>query len=298
MKISPVVSQANSIQAEGAAGDPQVSRVERVRSMRMNVNRTPGTAPVPPPAAPAPEEKLTIQDPNDAATGAVEATEPLSPQLAALAKQRRALQAKERELAEREKALAEKPASAIDLARLKSEPLSVLLEAGVTYDQLTEAILADQAGNGSALRALQEQIKALQTGMDEKLSERDKQAEQAVLAEMRKDAERFAKEGDQYELIRETNSVPAVMQLIERTYRESGEVLDVREAMELVETELVNEGLRLAASTKVKGKLLPEQPRPASPQQRPVTLTNRDTAQVPMGRKERALLAFHGQLNK
>lgn len=259
----------------------------------MTTNATPGTVPA---------ETLAIPDTGDTAEATVEATQPLSPQFAALAKQRRALQVKERELADREKALSTQPSNqggGVDLARLKSEPLSVLLENGVTYDQLTEAILANQNGNGPELQALKAEIAALKEGVDKKFTDKTTAEEQQVLSEMRKEATRLAAEGDTFELVRETGSIPQVMTLIERTYRETGEVLDVNEAMQLVEDELITESLKLAALKKVQGRLKPEAPQAPPPQQRQMrTLTNRDTAVQPLSRKERALLAFTGQLKK
>ncbi len=286
MKIAPVPAMT-------AAVDPQAPRPQSVRSMRMNTNATPGLTPVP-------AEPLAISDTVDPTEPAVEATEPLSPQFAALAKQRRALQVKERELADREKAISAQSSNqegVIDLARLKSEPLSVMLEAGVTYEQLTKAILDQQ--DGGELQALKAKIAALEEGVDKKFADNASQAEQQVLAEMEKEATKLAAEGETFELVRETGSIPEVMKLIERTYRETGEVLDVSEAMQLVEDELITESLKLAALKKVQGRLQPE-PAPApQPQQRQMrTLTNRDTAVAPLSRKERALLAFSGQLKK
>ncbi len=292
MKISPMASAANTVTG---SPDPQVARVQSVRALRMNTNATPGLREAPP------AEELTIPNPNEAEP-AVEDTQPLSPQLAALAKQKRALQVKEREIADREKALLAQTSTqegGVDLAKLKSDPLGVLLEAGVTYDQLTEAILSNQNGGGAELQALKAEIKALKEGVDQKFTDKDTAAEQAVLAEMRRDATRLAAEGETFELVRETGSIPQVMQLIERTYRETGEVMDVSEAMQAVEDELIAESLKLAGLKKVQGRLQPE-PAPAlQPQQRQMrTLTNRDTAAPAMSRKDRALLAFAGQLKK
>ena len=274
MKISPVTAPAPV--------DAQAQRVLNTRAIKMNVNRTPGLEAAPPLVPdPSTNQKVAIPDGDSTQEqGVVEATEPLSPQMAALAKQRRALQAKERELADREKKLQEPRADAVDLTRIKTEPLSVLLEAGVTYDQLTEAILADQSGNSPELRKLQAKLAEMEQKVTKTFEDRDKQAEQAALAEMRKTAERLVREGDTYEMVRET-----------------GEVMDETEALSLIEEELLERGTKLANLGKVRGKLAPEQPA-QSPQQRPMTLTNRDTAQPPMSRKQRALAAFHGQLNK
>lgn len=297
MKIAPLSSPANTVGAVGA-NDPAPSMAQRVRSVRMNTNATPGRTEAPP----APES-LTNPDTVEPAPVEPEANEPLSPQLAALAKQRRALQVKERELADREKALAAQPPTQGDVitkAQLKSDPLSTLLEAGVTYDQLTEAILANQSGITPEINALKAEIKALKEGVDKTFSDRDAQSETRVLAEMQKVVTGLVAEGDTFELIRETKSVPSVMKLIKRTYDETGEVLSEQEACQFIEDELVQESLKIAGIGKVQSRLAPPAPVPPPPQQRAGmrTLTNRDTAQVPLSAKQRALAAFNGTLHK
>jgi hypothetical protein len=256
----------------------------------MHTNATPGMVEAQVQELPRP---LSPLDNNK--EGEREETQPLSPQFAALAKQRRALQ-QERQAFEREKAerAAATPGATVDLARLKSEPLRVLLESGVTYDQLTQSILANDSGYNPEIQALKAELKALKDGVDNTLSERDKQARAQVLSEMRREATRLVQD-DSYELVRETRSIPKVMELIERTFDDSGEVLDVTEAMQLVEAELEKDSLRLAQLKKIQSRLSPPVAQP-QPQQRPVrTLTNRDTASVPVSAKARAMAAFYGR---
>jgi hypothetical protein len=174
-----------------------------------------------------------------------------------------------------------------------------MLEAGITYDQLAEAVLAQQSGPSSEIRALKDEIKALKEGVDQKFTERTTQEEKQVLAEMQREASQLVAQGDDFELVRETRSVPDVMRLIEQTYRKTGEVLDVQEALSLVEQELVNESLKVARLKKVQSQLAPAEPAQPQAQQRTMrTLTNRDTANVPMTPKQRALAAFRGTLKK
>jgi hypothetical protein len=111
--------------------------------------------------------------------------------------------------------------------------------------------------------------------------------------------------GDDFELVRETKSIPKVMDLIKRTWKQDGEILPVSEALRLVEEDLVSESLRRAALKKVQGRLAPKAPTapPAPPTQQqapqqPVmkTLTNRDTSTAPLTRRERAIqAALHGK---
>lgn len=283
MKISPV-SQSITPAAP--------SEAQNIRALKMNTLATPGPA--------GPEgDGLSISDGNEPNTNpTVEATEPISPKYAELARQRRALQVREREIQQKEKALELKSQGSdqIPLARLKTEPLSVLMEAGVTYEQLTEAILANQ-GN-SEVNELKAKLAALEEGVEKKFVDREAQAEKHALSEMKREAEKIIFSNDDYELVRETKSVPDVLKLIERTYKETGEVLDVAEALKLVEDELFSRNQKIAGLKKMQGLFNPQ---PAPPQPRPQgmrTLTNKDTASVPMSAKQRALAAFYGTLKK
>ncbi len=288
MKISPVSTSLSP------GIDSQAARIESIRSLKMATNATPEQPQIP---AQEVETPVDIVD-NDKSNAVVEATEPLSPQFAALAKQRRALQQERRAFEDQKKAqeAASQGSDVVTKANLKSQPLKTLLDAGVTYDQLTEEILANQ--DDSKFNSIEAKIAAIEQGVDKKLLDRDAQAEQQVLAEMKREAESMIAGNDDFELVRETNSVPDVMKLIERTYRESGEVLDVSEALKLVEEELFKRNQKLIGLKKFQGLIKPSEP---VAQQRPQgmrTLTNRDTASPPMTAKQRALAAFAGTLKK
>ncbi len=297
MKISPVGSTASVVNSAPAEA-PQ-SMVQKIRSLKMSTNATPGRAeealPVEPAlSTPATTEIAQTDDAN---------AQPLSPQFAELARRRRSLQVKEREIADREKALqAQTPAQGdvITKAQLKSDPLGILLDSGVTYEQLTEAVLANQNGYNPEIKALKDEIAALRAGVDKTLTDRDVQSKQAALAEMQREAKQVIAVGDDFELVRATNSVPTVMQLIERTYDKTGEILDVRQALSLVEEELLTENLKIANLKKIQSQFSPQAPMTQAPQpQRQMrTLTNKDTASVPLSRKARALAAFQGTLRK
>lgn len=297
MKISPVPTLGNTV----GGVDTQGGMTNKVRALKMATNATPlGQEGVPNNIAPAQELSISDTNSNNESKAAVEATQPLSPQLAALAKQRRVLQQERRAFEEEKKAILAKATgsgSAIDLARLKQEPLSVLQEAGVTYDQLTEAILASQ-GN-SEINSLKAEINALKEGVDKRFTEERTQSEQQALSEMRREAQRLIEGNDSYELVRETGSVPDVVRLIESVYRESGEILEVPEALKLVEDELFERNQKLAKLKKMQGLFNTQSE--VQPQQRPQgmrTLTNKDTASVPQSAKARAIAAFYGTLKK
>lgn len=293
MKISPVSSTGTVVGNIEMGNEAPKTMSQRIRSLKMNTNATPGAvaeAPVDP--------TLTIPDvDSDKTKEATEENQPLSPQFAALARERRALQVRERAVADKEKALEAQSTSTvagIDRAKFKADPLGVMLEEGIDYAQLTEAVLARQDGYNPKIAALEAKIAALESGIDKKLTDRDEQSVQAALVEMRKEAVLLSAQGEAYQLVRDTGSIPQVMKLIERTYREKGDVLDVSEALNLVEEDLKQQGLTLAKSEKVRSQLIPETAVPQPPQQQRQmrTLTNRDTASVPLGKKERALAAW------
>jgi hypothetical protein len=297
MKISPVASVQNMVTV--APGTP--AQAEAPRSIRMTTNATPLRA-VPDTETPAAVQNLGIRDPNDPAQRQPEVTEPLSPQAAALARQRRSLQVKERELKAREEALKTQPAAqagGIDLARLKAEPLSVLQEAGITYDQLSQAILSQAQGvSPEQFRALQIELQTIKDGLKKEFTDRDQQGRQEALRAMTSEAQSAVAQGDEFELVRETRSVPDAIRLIERIYDQTGEVKDVRWALAEIESELVKDILKVAGLPKVQGQMQPRAAAPAqAPQSRPPmrTLSNRDTASAPMSPKQRALAAFWGQ---
>lgn len=288
MKISPMAAPYNSVQAPQDNGG--FSPTPRTLQMRTNAT--------PPPRHPAQveeyagaipkQQKLPISTTDEASAGVDEVTQPLSPQFAALAKQRRALQVKERALADRERALSDPGQEMVDKALLKKQPMRVLLENGVTYEQLTEEILKNQ-GN-SEVYELKAELEALRTGVDKKLSDRDQESEKQALAEMNREAKSLA-QTDDFELIREWDAVPDVMRLIEVNFKETGEVLDVSEAMQLVEDQLFERAKKVSGFKKL------QQQRPAAQAPQGMrTLTNRDTASVPSSARDRAMAAFYGQL--
>lgn len=258
------------------------------RKIKMNTNASPLEAESSTP--------VSIEEP-----AVVEATQPLSPQFAALAKQKRAIQVKEMELKKREDALAVgavKDGSPDLIAKLKSQPLQVLQEHGVTYDQLTEAILAD-GGSNQELQALKDELKALKEDVNKTFTTKEEQAEESALTEMLYEAENLAKEGDAFEMIREQNAYEKVLRLIHSTYKKTGRVLDTQDAMNRVESQLLKDAERLARIKKVQDRMAPQPqaPLPLQPKQMR-TLTARDSASNSMSAKARAIAAFNGTLRK
>lgn len=290
MKISPMAAPSNSV----SPSDVQSPRPD-IRSLKMATNATPEYA--------RPPQELLISDDNteeNKADPIVEATQPISAQSAALARERRAFQQQRRAFEDQKKefeAAKAQGSDSIPLTQLKSDPLSVLQKAGVSYQELADAILNNQGS--SEVNALKAEINALKEGVDKKFVDRETQEKQRALASMQVNASKLIAEGDTYELVRETRSLPDVMRLIEKTYDMTGEVIEVPEALQLIEDELFKRNQKLAGLKKLQG--LFKQPEPVVQQQRPQgmrTLTNKDTASPVMTAKQRAMAAFYGNLKK
>lgn len=307
-----------------SSGDPQVDRINtkriKMRTQRSVYRELPPVEEVL--EAPTTEEVVNASpemdkpDVIEPSSEVVEETKPLSPQFAALAKVKRALQVKERELATREEALkTQSPAGNEDLmAQLKANPLGVLERAGVSYNELSEAILNNQAGTSPELQAVKAELKALKEELTGQFTTRDKQAEQQVLLELKKEAIALTAEGETYEAIREARAQEDVVNLIHRVWQKGwtekdypkGHVMDVSEAADIVENQLLDEALPFAKLKKIQSRLTPAQEAQVAaqiPQLKPGvkvmrTLTNRDSAMPVMDRKARAMAAFAGTLKK
>ncbi len=284
-------------------GETPISGTQRIQ---MNTNRTvlrngepqelQENAPPLNQEPPAPvEPTLAIPDPSVQTKPVAEATRPVSPELAQLAKDRRALQIEREQLAKEKEALKGQTAEAL-IKKLQTSPLSVLQEHGVTYEQLTNEILGQQ--QQPDLTKFEENILKK---IDERLAGKDTQQEESVYNFMKQNVDKMSFSSDKYKLIRESKSQGDVMELVKRTWNEKGEILDETEAMDLIEAELREDARRYAKSL---GYIDPtqtavEEPKapsvPQAPKQGIKTLTNKDSARPVMDRKKRAMAAFLGQ---
>lgn len=307
--VSPSrVERAKAI-ASGKPADAPVEAVEEKiivpqvapatnKVIKMNTNANPTTLDAlqeeVPEAAGEPEQGISDTVSTQAKTEP-EAIQPVSPQIAAIAKQRRAAQVKEREAAEQLKLAQEQLAQAKALEeRIKSgQALSVLKELGVSYDDLTQQILGQPSIPD--VHKLKEEI--LQ-GVRKELADKDVAQEQAVFEHMQKNVKKMAFTSDKFPLVKGMNKVDDVMNLITRAWKENGEVLDEEEALQMIEDEL--KGYESLYQKKEPETTTPAavERQPNQPVQRPgvKTLTNKDSARPAMSRRQRALAAFTGQI--
>jgi hypothetical protein len=249
----------------------------------------------------APNPEIAISDANESASGVEEATQPLSPQFAALAKQRRAAQVKEAELTRREQALLERENSLTGPTRadlenqLKSDLLGTLEQVygQNVYTDLTDRLIERSKGVSPEVVELRNKVSQLENTFTEKLTAQEKQQEQAVLKDIRRNVDKLSFSGDDFALIREQKQQQKVVNLIHKNWQETGEVMDDLEAMQLVENELLQDSLKLARISKVQQGLTPAAPQKLQPGIR--TITNANRGNQPMSRRQRALQAFHRQ---
>lgn len=293
MKIAPIPSTANlaPMPTEGA---PTAVQNFRALKMRTNANPTDYSRP----EEEDPKQTLANSPTNDQAM-VVEDTQPISPQFAALAKQRRVLQEKERALAERERALENQSGQgdSIAIARLRSEPLNVLLEAGVTYEDLTQAILNNQ-GN-SELISLRQDFKTHKEEVQNLIREKEEAAERNALDQMGMEAKELVDNTDDFELIRSLGHLPDVTRLIKAYWDAERKIMPVKEACQLIEEKLFEDAQKVAGLQKVQSSFASSAQAPTLQQQPGLrTLTNRDTATVPMSAKQRAIAVFNGTMKR
>lgn len=307
----------------GPSPDPQVERAEQsIKRIKLRTQRSPDRhkrieEPAPEAAqattetaGATPEPKSDVLATTEQAEAVSEETKPLSPQFAALAKQRREIQLERQKLDADKAALETQSGDKKSLeeyrSRIKANALSVLMEEGVTYDQLTEQILASNQETAD-LSALKAEIKALKDGFEnQNKSQTDKEAmqEKQALAQIERETLQLVSQGDDFEMIREAGYAPKVVDLIHRVFKKDGVVMDTAEAASLIEKELLEESLKFARIKKVQSSLnpAPQQKQQTVQQDRPGTkimrtLTNRDgVSSTTMSKRERAIAAMEGRL--
>ena len=295
----------------------QETTSEKIKRIRMNTNATPAgrdwNAPQAEPEPVAQEAHIPAE--GEPASAASEEPKTLSPQFAALAKQRRALDVREKSIQAREEALKAGSQSTTDaktfIERLNADPLGLLAEHGVDYNRLTQEVLKYAEGGGPALTKVETELRKEIKGLKEALDNQTKtqaeqwtQAQENALDEMQDQADQIIAESEDYQLIREAKANQDVKKLIKRIYDDEGKTLSVKAALDLLENDLLEEGLRYSKFKKVQERANPAPAPQAAPlaqsqdgvrRQTMRTLTNRDTVSTPMSRRDRMMAAALGK---
>lgn len=272
------------------------------------------------------EEAQVEQEVAEEVKEEVKPTQTESNQYVLLARKEKALRAKaqqqeqqfkqrEQDLQQREQEIAkiksEYESGYISKQRLKERTLDALAEAGVSYDEVTQQQI-DAGSVSPAVRAQLERLEARLAKQDEELARQRKGSEEqqgeaykAAVRQIRQDATDLVSSDPEFEMIKATNSVKDVVELIEATFKDEGRVMTVEEAAKEVEQHLLEEIDKLTRIEKIKKRLATKpaaqertnaQP-PLNKQPQPMkTLTNATSSTRQLSAKERAILAFKGEL--
>lgn len=279
------------------------------------------------------EQEAPRQDDKSEATEQAQEETPLSTQYAILARKEKALRAKavaqEQQFKQREEALKAREAELqsrssfdqskyISIDELKRDALSALSKVGIDYDQISQQALISQSPEAQAFKRMREEleqeiqkVREEQANTRKSYEESQAQAYQQALKQIKTDAEALVNADPSFETIKETGSVNDIVELIERTFNEDGVLMTVEEAARAVEEHLVEEAMKIYRIKKIQERIkpvakptaaqsqatgAPQQSKPAQPQQQMKTLTNSVGNTRPLTAKERALLAFKGEL--
>lgn len=305
-----MLTQGNQAQAHPVQNPTRISAEESVvvSQTKQNHNSVEGAEEgFSAPEVPAPQEPEST---------------PISQQYAILARREKSLRMKEAQIRSREAALRqpmEAPKASepkVDMSqyvpkdRLTQDPFTVLQEMGLTYDQLTELALnapkPEQLALQGQIKALQDELKTLkgETESNKKsFADYEDQQYKSALKQIEFDVSALVKTDPAFEAVREARATRDVVNLIDRVYKEDGILMTIEDAASEVETQLVEEAMKLARLNKVQQQLNAARARPQAPakqngqpQQSSTTLTNNMTSSRKLSPRERAVLAFEGKL--
>lgn len=198
-------------------------------------------------------------------------------------------------------------------SRLKQSPLEVMAEADLSYDELTQQLINHQPADPrttALMNKMEAKIQQLEKSLEDSNKNYSKNQEEsytAALRQIERDATSLVESDPEFEAIKATNSVKDIVNLIDKTWKEDGVVLSVEEAAKEIEDYLVDRLLkynriekiqkRLAANASKQQQSAPAQPAVQNKQPQPMkTLTNASSVSRPLSARERAVLAYKGEL--
>lgn len=201
--------------------------------------------------------------------------------------------------------------------QIKQNYLQVLVDSGVPIEEAVQQLVntSNQPRDirtEATITELRQQIQELKTANeDSKKSqiEAQNQQYQAAVKQIRTDVSKLVYTDPTFETIKATNSIKDVVELITETYNKDGVLLSIEDAANQVEDYLVDEAMKLTklqkiqkkyaeSSAKSKPTSTPSQTQGTGPKQtqQMKTLTNAVASSRPLSARERALLAFKGEL--
>lgn len=245
----------------------------------------------------------------------------LSPKFADLARKEKALRerfkARDADLKAKEEAIKARESEFQKMeswkSRLSQDPISVLNELGISYDQIVNSQLNQPSPQELEIKALKEEIQALKDGTEQTrkyFEEQQTNQYQQAVNQIKNDVKMLVDGNDEFSTIADTNSHDAVVALIEETFQKEGRLMSNEEAAREVENYLVEEAYKMSQLKKVQNRLAQklaqkEPTKQKQPEQQSLkTLTNavaQSSSRPRMSeaeRKARAIAAFHGQLKE
>jgi hypothetical protein len=255
----------------------------------------------------------------------------LSRQFAQLARQEKILrqqkQQQEQAFKEREAALKareaelskpQRPAEGyVSIEDIKRNPLGMLTNAGVTYDELTSQILNTGTLDPrveATISKLEAKIKSLEEASEttqKTYQEQQVEARKAAVRQISRDAMEIVRGNpDEFEAISKIGSrgIQEAVRLIEETFDKDQYLMSTEDALREIENYLVEENFNMSTNVKkIKNRILQSsaqnantQPKtPVQPQQTQPgmkTLTNAASGSRKLSTRERAILAFKNEL--
>ena len=174
--------------------------------------------------------------------------------------------------------------------RIRANPLKALEELGLDYDKLTELALNDgRLTPDMQMKLMREELendyKDKFNSLEERLNAKEKMEEEAKYDAVKQgfvgEINSFVNENrNDFEYVAHNEATDVVYDVIEEHYNETGRILDIKEAVEAVESYLEEEAEKLLNLGKVKNRLTSMRDEYEQPQrQSQTTLSNAHSAQ-------------------
>lgn len=280
------------------------------------VSQAPVNAPEPVKVAPtAPETAAETTPSQPVATPDVSkaSTAELEPRFKELAVKEQTIRSAAKKLKERE---AEYKANYISKADLAKDLLGTLTAAGISIPSASPQTDAAPVAAPDALAAKIDSLQAEILALKEGKQADQKSAYDSAVKQLQRETDSLVSASDEFSTIKASKRTGDVVELIEKNFKATGEVLSVKDAAKLVEDALLEEYKPLLASLQAKLKPAPAEPEaieaPADskivPKKHgmPVKITQRDAKPTsnlthklnsnrPLSAKERAMKAFRGE---
>lgn len=191
-------------------------------------------------------------------------------QFAAMARKEKQLRAYDRDVRAREEAFKARETEVSRLSGLQTkasnDPLGVLKDLGITYDQLTKAIVESpnpQTYEQSEMAKLAAEVTKLREDQAKAITaaeERQKSADENAFKMIQNDVKMFVQGNDEFEMIDKTGSHEQVAEYIRQVWEKENVWLDTATAAKEVENQLLEDALEVAKLKKIQSRLMPAAP--------------------------------------